>query len=81
LFVGTGNLTYALILVVGAVVNKIPFDLVPFRYRITLLTASIWPFVGITVYFANMFVIVDISGRVEMDSQFKLPMNFCMNST
>ena len=40
LLVGIGNLTYALIFVVGAVVNNMPLDLVPLRYRITRLTIN-----------------------------------------
>ena len=61
--------------------NRIPFDLVPFRYLITRFTASMWPFVGMTVYFAIIFVIVDISGLVDIDSQLRHPTIFCIYLT
>ena len=81
LSVGIGNLTYALILAVGIVVNKIPLDLVPWRYFITRLIASMCPLVGIIVYLAIMFVIVAMSGRVEIDNQFNHLIIFCIYLT
>ena len=61
--------------------KRLPLDFVPFKYLITRLTASIWPFVGITVYLAIMFVIVDMSGLVDNDSQLRHPTNFCIYLT
>ena len=58
--------------------KRIPLDFVPFKYLMTRLTVSICPFVGMTVYFAIMFVIVDMPGLVDIDSQLRHPTNFCM---
>jgi hypothetical protein len=79
--VGIGNFTYALIFAVDVVVKRIPLDFVPWRYFITRLIASMWPLAGIIVYLAIMLVMVAMSGRVEIDNQFKHPKNFCMYLT
>ena len=49
--------------------------LVPLRYLNTLFAAVMCCFVGFEQYFANMLVIVAISGLVDMDSQFSDPIN------
>jgi hypothetical protein len=52
--------------------NIIPFDFVPFKYLITLFATSMLPFDGLLEYLANILVIVDISGSVNIFNQFNM---------
>ena len=76
LLVGIGNLTNVCRLVCGELLNPIPYDLVPFRYRMTLLAASICAFVGYDRYFASMFVVVEMSGLVDVDNHVRHPIRY-----
>ena len=73
-----GNFTNDSREVLCCVVKQIPWCLVPFRYRTTLLTLSRWPLDGFAVYFARMLVMVAISGRVDMDNHVRQPISCCM---
>ena len=76
--VGRGNFRNELISALAVVVNSMPCSLVPFKYLMTLFAASICPLEGLRVYFARRLVIVAMSGRVEIESQFRQPTNCCM---
>lgn len=75
---GIGNLTKDVTLSALFVLNEMPSSLVPLRYRMTVLAASRCPFVALWLYFESMFVIVDISGRVDVLSHCKHPVSCCM---
>ena len=82
-----GNLTKAEREVLGAEEKEMPLDFVPLRYCMMRLTWFRWLLLGHAIYFAHMLVIVEISGRVDRESQFKLPTRVriievrCMPST
>ena len=59
-------------------VKAIPYLLVPWRYRTTRFAASMCPLDGWLIYFARMFVIVAMSGRVDVDSHVSDPMIDCI---
>ena len=50
----------------------------PFRYFTTPFAAVICPFEGLSVYFARMFVMVAMSGLVEVESHVREPMMDCI---
>ena len=63
----------------GCVLIAIPMVDVPFRYRTTHLAASTCPLLGDAVYYlVSMLVMVDMSGRVEVDSQVSNPTMYCI---
>ena len=72
---GSGNLRNVVITLLALLVNVIAKFLVPFRYLTTRFAAVRCYFVGLELYFASMFVIVDISGLVETDNQLREPTN------
>ena len=58
----------------------IPSDRVPLRYLTTRFAAAMCPFEGFSVYFASIFVIVAMSGRVDVVSHVKELMMDCIFS-
>ena len=58
--------------------SLIPFDLVPLRYFMTYLTWLRCPLEGFAIYFASRFMIFAMTGRVEIDNQFRYPRYVCM---
>ena len=65
-------------LVCFELLNPIPYDLVPFRYWTTLLATLICALVGFDRYFASMLVIVEMSGRVDVDNHVRHPIRYCI---
>ena len=56
----------------------------PLRYLTTRLACVIWLFEGLEVHVASIFVMVAISGQVEMDNQLRHPISMrisCVVST
>ena len=53
---------------------------VPLRYLTTRFAAAMWPFDGFCVYLASIFVIVAMSGHVDVASHVREPMIDCIFS-
>ena len=58
--------------------KAIPNVRVPLRYLTTRFAAAMCPFDGFSVYFASIFVIVAISGRVDVANHVREPMIDCI---
>ena len=67
------NLTNASRLILCFEVNSIPYKRVPFRYFIAYFAASTCEDVALCRYLDNMFVIIEMFGRVHIPSHLSDP--------
>ena len=74
-----GNLMNASTSEFDSVAKWIPISFEPFRCFMIYFALSMWAWLGFALYLASILVMVVMSGLVEIDNQFRLPMSILIS--